>query len=160
TLDPLDRIHRSSEEIEKYFADVKRSHPEIEEIFVFSSSGDLQKNVYIYSDKFVKAAQPGSDILSLFDRARMAQSFVDGDRKYLFIRSMGAGGCLFYPLRDQSGFAGVLLNKDFVSNDLIAGSISKVSGIYHGNSAVSSALAITITDENSQVLYSNATAQT
>src|SRR5215212_7477784 len=39
TLNPLDSIRLSSpgaaEELEKYFASVKRSHPEVEEIFAF-----------------------------------------------------------------------------------------------------------------------------
>jgi hypothetical protein len=43
TLNPIGSIHLSSpgaaEEIEKYFADVKRSHPEIEEIFAFATPG-------------------------------------------------------------------------------------------------------------------------
>src|SRR5215216_2732115 len=172
TLDPIGSIHLSSagaaEEFEKYFANVKRSHPEIEEIFVFGYSGDQQKTnsySYIYSDKFLKIAQSGftstqSDILLLFDKARMAQSFLDGKRKYLFAE----GKYLFYPLKDQtrgeqSGFAGVLLNEGFVSDDLIAGSIGKTLNIYHGNTASLSAIAITISDENSHVLYSNAAAQ-
>src|ERR1044071_5565526 len=84
TLDPIDSIHPSSPaELEKYFADVKRSHPEIEEIFVFAFSDG--KDAYVYSDKFVKIAPNQSDILSVFDKARMAQSFLDGNRKYLFV---------------------------------------------------------------------------
>src|SRR5690349_5026992 len=57
-LNPLDSLHLSSpgaaEELEKYFADVKRSHPEIEEIFAFGYRGDKQETdsyAYIYSDK-------------------------------------------------------------------------------------------------------------
>src|SRR5689334_22711312 len=46
TLNPIDNIHLSSpaaaEELEKHFADVKRSHPEIEEIFAFRYRGDKQ----------------------------------------------------------------------------------------------------------------------
>ena len=74
----------------------------------------------------------------------MAQSFLDGNRKYLFVHdscptcppSMRQGAYLFYPLKDptkgeQSGFAGVLLNERFVSDDLIAGSIGKTLNIYH-----------------------------
>ena len=47
TLDPIGNIHLSSpaaaEELEKYFANVKRSHPEIEEIFVFAYSDQENK---------------------------------------------------------------------------------------------------------------------
>ena len=39
-----------------------------------------------------------SDIQFLFDKARMAQSFVDGNRKYLFVLGMRDGAYLFYPL--------------------------------------------------------------
>jgi signal transduction histidine kinase len=185
TLDPIGSIHLSSpgaaRECEEYFADVKRSHPEIEEIFAFAYSDGKETNsyAYVYSDKFVKIAQTGftptqSDILSLFEKARMAQNFLDGNRKYLFVHhscptcppSMRQGAYLFYPLKDptrgeQSGFAGVLLNEGFVSDDLVAGSIGKTINIYHPNTASSaiSAIAITISDENSQVLYSNGAAQ-
>jgi signal transduction histidine kinase len=164
-LNPIGSMHLSSpeaaEELEKYFADVKRFHPEIEEIFVFGYSGDQQKtNSY---------APTQSDILSLFNKAQMGQSFIDGNRKYLFIHHSCAacppgtrqGAYLFYPLKEggQGGFAGVLLNERFVSDDLIAGSIGKTINIYHGNNAASSDIAFTISDENSRVLYSNATAQ-
>jgi signal transduction histidine kinase len=176
TLDPIGSMHPSSgaaEEFEKYFANVKRSHPEIKEIFVFGYSGEQQRTntyAYLYSDKFLKIAQAEftpteSDILFQFDRARVAQSFVDGNRKYLFVHhscstcpaSTRQGAYLFYPL--PSGFAGLLLGDGFVSDDLITGSINKTLNIYHGNTASASALAIAITDENNQVLYSNAAAQ-
>ena len=180
TLNPIGSMHLSSagaaEELEKYFADVKRSHPEIEEMFVFTFDGK-ETDAYMYSDKFVKIAQAGftptqTDILSVFNNSRLAQNFIDGNRKYLFVHhscsicppSMRAGAYLFYPLKDptrgeQSGFAGVLLNEGFVRDDLIAGSIDKTVNRYHGNTAASSDIAFTISDENSQVLYSNAAAQ-
>jgi signal transduction histidine kinase len=161
TFKPIDNIHLSSseaaEEFEKYFTYVKRSHPEIEEIFAFGYRGDKQEtNSYSY----------------IFDKARMGQSFLDANRKYLFVHhscptcpaSMRQGAYLFYPLKDpttgeQRGFAGVLLSERFVSDDLIAGSIAKVLSIYHSDTASSSAIAMTISDENSRVLYSNAAAQ-
>lgn len=181
TLNPLDGIHLSSpgaaEGFEKYFADVKRSHPEIEEIFALPSSDGKETNsyAYVYSDKFVKIARAGftptqSDLLFLFDKARMSQSFLDANRKYLFVHhscpacppGTRQGAYLFYPLHDlisgkQSGFAGVLLNEGFVSGDLIAGSIDKVVHTYHANNN-SSDIAFVISDENERVLYTNATA--
>jgi signal transduction histidine kinase len=181
-FNPIDSLHLSSpgaaEELDQYFADVKRSHPEIEEIFVFAFSDFKGTNnyAYMYSDKFVKTPQTGfthaqSNILTLFDNARMTQSFVDVNRKYLFLDhacptcppSMRQRAYLFYPLKDltrgeQSGFAGILFNEGFVSDDLIAGSIGKTSNMYHGNTA-SSDVVCTITGENQRVLYSNAAAQ-
>ena len=143
TLNPIGSMQlsspRAAEEIEKYLANVKGSHPEIEEIFVFGAG-------------FTPAE---SHILSVFEKARMAQSFLDGNRKYLF----GEGKYLFYPLQEQRGFAGVLLSDGFVRDDLIAGSISKTLNIYHDTTASSSAIAITISDENNRVLYSNAASQ-
>ncbi|HEX8144585.1 MAG TPA: HAMP domain-containing sensor histidine kinase [Pyrinomonadaceae bacterium] len=189
TLTPLGSIRLSSpgaaEELEKYFVDVKRSHPEIEEIFAFAyrdGQRGTDSYAYIYSDKFVKIARAGftpaqSHILSLFDNARMSQSFLEGNRRYLFINhscptcppgSHGRQGAyLFYPLNDlttgeQSGVAGVLLNEGFVRDDLIARSIGETVSTYHNADTASSALpaiAITISDENQQVLYSNAAAQ-
>ena len=188
-LEPLGSMNLSSpgpveewtaNELEKYFAVAKRSHPEIEEIFVFGYWSDQQKTnsyAYVYSDKFVKSAQAGftsteADIQSVFDKARLGQDFLDGNRKYLFEPHSCStcppgtrkGAYLFYPLPDltrgeQTGFAGVLLNEPFVSNDVIAGSISKVLSIYHGNTVSSSTIAMTVSDENGQVLYSNAAAK-
>jgi signal transduction histidine kinase len=189
TLNPIDNIHLSypgaAEELEKYFASVKRSHPEVEEIFAFAYRGGKQETdsyAYLYTDNFVKIAQAGftptqSDILLLFDKARMAQDFLDVNRKYFFAyhscptcppsSHMRQGTYLFYPLQDvtkgeQSGFAGLFLNEGFVRDNLIARSIGETVSRYHDADAASSAIsaiAITISDENSRVLYSNATAQ-
>jgi signal transduction histidine kinase len=189
TLNRLDSMNLSSlgppeagvaNELEKYFAVVTRSHPEIQEIFVVGYSGEQQKAnsyTYAYSDKLERVPQTGygpaqADILSLFERAQLAQNFVDGDRKYLFVHhpcstcpsSMRQGAYLFYPLQDlsrgaQSGFAGVVFKDGFVKDDLIGGSINKTLNRYHENTSASSDLAITISDENSDVLYSNAVAR-
>lgn len=138
-LAPISNIDlSSSQELEKHFVNVKRSHPEIEEIFV-------------YSDKLLKGTTQ-SDIPSMYDKARSAQSFLDSNRKYLFVE----GKYLFYPL--QGGFAGVLLSERFVSDDLIAGTIDKTLNAYHANHA-GPAMAMTISDENRRVLYSNAAPQ-
>jgi signal transduction histidine kinase len=184
TLEPIGSLHRSSlslpsspgaaEEIEKYFTNVKRSHPEIEEIFAFAyADGPEETNryAYWYSDKFVKIAQAEftpaqSHILSLFEKSWMAQSFLDHNRKYLFTHdscptcppSMREGTYLFYSLKDPTkgeliGIAGILLNERFVRDDLIARTIERLSTNH------APAIAITISDDNSQVLYSNAAAQ-
>ena len=161
TLDPVGSLLSSPQEIEKHFANVKRSHPEVEEIFAFIYS-DRKPDAYVYSDKFVKTAESEfttthSDILSLLEASRLGQSFLDGNRKYLFVypSSTRPGAYLFYPL--PGGFAGVLLNQNFVSNDLIGGSIAKTVNAYHGNPD-SPDIAFTITDENSRVLFSNGAA--
>ena len=182
TLSPIATINLSSdgsaEEIEKHFANVKHSHPGIEEIFSFAYSDGKATNSYAYSDKFVKLAQADftptqSHLLSLFEKSLMAQSFIDSSRKYLFVydscsecppASIRQGGYLFYPLADpatgrQSGLAGVFLNRGFASDDLLAGSIRKTLNIYHEDTAASSDIAITITDENNQVYFSNAAAE-
>ena len=182
TLDPIGSISLSStgavEKVERYFAEVTRTQKGIEEVFVFGYSGDPKNSsidAYIYSDKFEKGATreltpPQSAILSQFDSARANQSFLDDNRKYLFAHyscptcpSTRYGAYLFYPLKDPtrgelSGFAGVLLNEGFVKDDLIAGSITKALNRYHSHSE-SPAIAITISDENQRVLYSNATVQ-
>jgi len=186
TLSRIGSINLSSpgaaEELEKYFADVKRSHPEIEEIFAFArQDGERGTNsyAYVYSDKFVKTARPGftpaqSHTLSLFDNSLTAQNFLDGNRKYLFAHD-SCPACspgsharqrayLFYPLKDltggaQGGFAGVLLKEGFVRDGLIARSLAETISAYHNDDAASSDIAITISDENGRVLYSNAAAQ-
>jgi signal transduction histidine kinase len=138
TLEPIGRFS-SADEIEKHVENVKRSHPEIKEIFVLR---DKQSST---------PAQ--SDIRFVFDGAWRAQSFLDDNHKYLF----ADGKYLFYPLRD--GFAGVLLNEKFVSDDLIAGTIDKILNAHHDETASSSAIAIKVSDENQRVLYSNAPSQ-
>lgn len=154
TLKPIGNIHLSSpgsaEDIEKYFANVKQSHPEIEEIFVYPDPTQ-------------------SDMRSLFEKARMDQSFLDDNRSYLFLYhscptcqpSIREGTYLFYPLKDltkgqPSGFAGVLLTEGFVRDALIARSIGETSKGHEGNSSL--AMAVTISDNNQRVLYSNAPA--
>lgn len=186
TLNPAGGIRLSTpgaaEGLEKYFASVKRSHPEVEEIFAFADCGckeETYSHAYTYSDGFVQTAQAGftpaqSHILFLFDRSRVAENFLDGNRKYLFAHQScptcppgsrtRQGTYLFYPLNDptkgeRGGFAGVLLNESFVSGDVIARSIGEVLSTYHQTDASSSAIAITISDENQRVLYSNAAAQ-
>jgi signal transduction histidine kinase len=148
TLEPIGSIKFSSpeaaEQILRHFANEKRRHPEIEDFFAFGYGSEQNKNLR-------------SDILSVFERARMGQGFLDGNRKYLFAE----GKYLFYPLNDSTReeFVGVLLSERFVKDDLIAGSISKTLNIYHDNTAASSAISITISDENNRVLFSNGAAQ-
>src|SRR5438105_2094280 len=52
TLNHIGSIHLSfpgaAEELEKYFTDVKRLHPEIEEIFAFAYSGGKETDSYAY----------------------------------------------------------------------------------------------------------------
>jgi signal transduction histidine kinase len=175
TLNPIGSMHLppgrvpedTAGEIGKYFGDVKRSHPEIEEIFAFAYQNDKRENsyAYLYSDRFERIAQAGytstqSHILLLFDKSRMAQSFLDGNRKYLFLHDSSPigdsrqGTYLFFPLNDlkgePQGFGGVLLSEHFVTNDLMAGIIRPLIDSH------SPTMAITISDENKQVLYSNA----
>jgi signal transduction histidine kinase len=123
TLEPIDSLE-SPEALETYLANIKRAHPEVEDIFVFKQETEPK-------------------IVSLFDRARSAQSFVDDNRRYLF-----AERYLFHPLK--AGFAGVLLNERFVSDDIMAGSAKPA--------ITSQEIVIAITDENQRVLYTNGTA--
>lgn len=184
TLSPIGSINLSSagvaEELENYFADVKRSHPEIEEIFVFAyrdGKPETESYAYLYSDRLVKIAQAEftptqSHMLSLFENTRTAQSFLDGNGNYLFAHhscpacppGMRQGTYLFYPLKDptkgeQTAFAGLLLNEGFVRDDLIARSIGVTAPSHVSDAAAPSAIAITISDDNQRVLYSNGAAQ-
>ena len=188
TLNPTANMHlsspaageRATKEFEKYFADVKHSHPEIEEIFVFRYSGVQSKTntyAYIHSDRFVKFTHAEltpkeSHILFLFDKSRMAQSFLDGNQTYSFVYQfcptcppsshLRQGTYLFYPLHDSReehiGFAGLLLNEGFVRDGLIGRSIAEIAPS-HTSSTATFAIAITISDESNRVLYSNAPAQ-
>ena len=133
TLKPIDNLQLSSadglDQFGKYAADVKRSHPEIQKIFVVGYGDDQQD----------------TPIRSRFERWRSTQNFLDDNRNYLFVH--GEGTYIFYALK-QSGFAGVLLNERFISDDLMAGSVK---------AAISSPeITIAISDENQRVLYSNA----
>ena len=183
TLDPIGNISlsspRTAEEFEKHFADVKRSRPEIKEIIFFGYSVDLEKTktyAYVYSDRLVKVVQPEfsstqSHILSLFEKSQVAESYLDGNHKYLFAHDscpecpskMRQGIYLFhqlpYPIRGlPNGFAGVFLDEGFVRDNLIGRTIFETAPS-HVSSTAPLAMAITVSDENNQVLYSNAPAQ-
>jgi signal transduction histidine kinase len=197
TLNPIGDLHLTSPsspallssrgdaaELEKYFANVKLSHPEIDEIFVFAYPDGKQATdsyAYFYSDKFLKTAgseftPAQSQVLSVFNNSRMAQSFLDGNRKYLFAHDSCAtcppgvreGTYVFYPWPEltkdrtkevQSGFAGVLLSEGFVRDGLIAGSIFETVRRAHPEGSDNEDFAITISDENQKVLYSNGATQ-
>ncbi len=161
TLNPIGSMDLSSpaagEELKKYFASVKRSHTEIREIFVFGYS----------------ASQPStmveSNLRFLLNDSPMAQNFLDAERKYLFIHyscspcppSLHQGTFLFYPLPDsrkeQKGFAGVLLNDRFITEGLIARSVSE--SFNTTDTTALAAVNITVSDEGQRVLYANAAAQ-
>lgn len=154
TLEPISRIDLSSPtaaaDIETHFANVKRSHPEIEETFSV---------LYRAGTPVTLVTPTQTQRLLLFEKARLAQSFVDANRKYVF-----DGGYLFYSLPDkpngeQSGFAGVLLKASFVTSEIVARTIDEIARPGSHLADGPFALAITITDENSRVLFSNGTAK-
>ena len=178
TLNPIGDIplssgdgKRGAEEIEKYFLGLKRSRPEIEEVFAFAPGSVRQSDgyAYLYSNRYEKTAQAEftpteSHLLFLFNKARIAQEFLDGNRKYLFLHDSSLtsdtphGTFLFYPLGnltqgEQSAFAGVLLSEKFVSDDLMAGIIRPLVASH------SPTMTITISDESRRVLYSNGAPQ-
>lgn len=80
---------------------------------------------------------------SLFERSRTAQSFLDDNHNYL-LAHQPEGIYIFHANRS----AGVLLDERFVTDDLIAGSVKAA--------ITPPGIAITISDENQRVLYSNA----
>ena len=173
TLNPVDSLQPSSpartEEIERYLAEVKSSHPQIDEIFVFDFSSDKNPAntfAYIYSDTFVRVARAQLTpqqrrISSLFEQAVLEQNYLDDNLKYLFAHDVGLEGFIsfpqgtyiLYPLGDSrvlsGSFAGVLLNDRFVSDDLMGGVIRPLVASH------SPAMTITISNENRQILYSN-----
>src|SRR5689334_14801876 len=126
TLTPIGGMRFSSEELEKHFADVKRSHPEIQEIFVLGDSSSQ------------------SNIRSVYEESQRAQSYLDDNRTYLF-----AHNYLFYPLKDGRHVAGVLLNERFIRDDLIPRIVTPLVASH------SPTMAVTLSDENQHVLYSN-----
>ena len=141
TLEPIGSLQLSSsgaaDELQKYFAEVKRSHPEIEEIFVFPD----------------RQGTTPSNIQFLFEKARLDQGYIDEARKYLF-----ADRYLFYPFGDlqkeQNAFAGILLTEDFVRVGVVARSIGEIINAHHPSSAFPD-MAVTVTNENGRLLYSN-----
>ena len=151
TLKPIDNLQLSSAhgsyEFTKYAEDVKRSHPEIQQMFV---SG-------YWDDQLDLPVRPNTS--SLFERWQQTQSFLDDDRSFLFVHhacpncgvTMRQGTYIIYSLKERprtgpTGFAGILLSEGFVS-DLMASSVK---------AAITSAeIVIAISDDNQSVLYSN-----
>lgn len=72
SLNPVGSINLSSpaapQELQKYFAEVKRIHPEVREIFVFGLSADQPKT------------STESNLMFLLDQSPVAQTFLDGLR--------------------------------------------------------------------------------
>ena len=161
TLKPIGSMDLTSpgaaDELKKYFANVKRSHTEIREIFVFGYSAS-QPNTVVESN-----------LRFLLNESPMAQNFLDAERKYLFIHhscsgcppSLHQGTFLFYPLNgsrnEQKGFAGLLLNDRFITDGLIARSVSE--SFNTTDTTALSAVNITVSDEGQRVLYANAATQ-
>ena len=79
---------------------------------------------------------------SLFERSRTAQNFLDDNHNYLFVHEP-EGIYIF----QTSGHTAVLLNERFVTDDIIASSVKAA--------ITPTGIAITISDENQRVLYSN-----
>lgn len=82
-------------------------------------------------------------LCSLFERSRTAQTFLDDNHNYLLAQEP-EGIYIFH----ANGSAGVLVDERFVSDDLIAGSVKAA--------ITAPGIAITISDQNQRVLYSNA----
>ncbi len=116
-----------------------RSRPELDGFFIFNT---LERD---------KTTAEQAEILFLFDKARITENYVDANRKYLFAHT-DQGTFLFHTLQG-GGFAGVRLTKSFVQRDLLARIVSETAGHAH-TANPSLAVAITITDENNQILFS------
>ena len=180
TLSPLGNTISLPEDarvIDKQLGDLKRSHHEINRIFLFRQMNVRKGNsrAYEYAEAFASLAEsdfgpPETQLLSLFEKSRAAQSFLDAERKFLLAYhycqdcpSPTQGGLyLFYPLPNSSGesqddFAGVLLDQKFVSADLIGGTIAEAARNHDPNGPL--ALVVIITDDNQRVLYANGVAQ-
>src|SRR5262249_54739097 len=124
TIGPIGTMSLSSGEaqkIEKYFADVKQSHPEVDTIFAFEYQNGPKS--YLYADKFEEESPPAGwsrrkmELLFIFDKALEAKSFLDDHSNYLFLQDSWPGNdkrqgtYLFYPMSEQGHFAGVLLKE-------------------------------------------------
>jgi signal transduction histidine kinase len=183
SLIPVGSIKLSSEEargqFEKYFSTVKQSHPEIDQIFVFSDCGcekEEDKYAYVYSDRFLKIEHfdlknlpETHNVLHSFDKSQTAQNFLDESRKFLFWQHFCpvcfANGrahqatYVFYPLMDVSngkhiGFAGLALNEAYIRDELLARSISEA--LNSPNLAIpNSDVVVSISDENHREIYTN-----
>jgi signal transduction histidine kinase len=183
SLIPVGSIKLSSEgdreQIEKYFSTVKQSHPEIDQIFVFSYCGcekEEDSYAYIYSNSFlkvehfdVKNSTEVHNVLHSFDKSRTSQNFLDDSRKFLFWQHF-CPACLadgrasrttyvFYPLVDvsngkQTGFAGLVLNEGYIRDQLLAQSITEA--LNSPDLAIpNSDVVVSVSDENQREIYTN-----
>ena len=162
TIGPIGTMSLSpgeTQKIEKYFADVKQSHPEVDTIFAFIYQNGTQES-YLFSDEFQHTPPAGwsrekMELLFLFGKALTAKSFLDDHSNYLFLHDAWLGNYmhqrtyLFYPMSEQGHFAGVILKEGFASNDLIPGIVRPLLASH------SPVMAVTISDQDQRVLYSN-----
>lgn len=183
SLIPVGSIKLSAEgdreQFEKYFASVKQSHPEIDQIFVFSDcrcEKEEDKYAYVYSNSFLKVENPDlkdnievHNVLHSFDKSRTSQNFLDASRKFLFWQHFCpvcfANGrayqatYVFYPLTDlsngkQIGFAGLVLNENYIRDELLALSITEA--LNSPNLAIpNSDVVVSVRDENQREIYTN-----
>jgi hypothetical protein len=145
------RSKESVAELEKYFSGVRASHPEIEQIFVFSHCGcekETDSYAYVYSNSLLryehsdlKNSTKAHNILHAFNESQTAQNFLGADRRFLF-RQENCSECsandgsnqktyVFYPLRDegsqkQTGFAGITINENYLRDELLSGTVKDV----------------------------------
>lgn len=178
SLIPVAGIRFSDEagerQLEKYFSEVKQSHPEIDQIFVFSYENGRFNDAYVYSNGFLKAKPENPEIHNLlysFDLARASQNFIEPGHQFLFwlhsCSTCSAHGrterpqttLLFYPLADVSsgrptGFAGLALNEKYVREEILARSVTEA--LSSPNLALpNSNVVVSVNDENQREIYTN-----
>jgi hypothetical protein len=168
----------STEQFEKYFSGVKQSQPEIDRIFVFSHCGCEEENNsfgYVYSDSLFKLEHSDLNgdvqahkILHAFNESRATQNFLGAGRQFLF-RQQICSECLangqaiqetyvFFPLlaahsQKQIGFAGVTINENYISNDLLSRAIAEVLDSRDTGIPNSADVVIAISGENGREIY-------
>ena len=188
SLTPVGNIKLSREEssrqLEKYFSAVKQSHPEIEQIFVFSYRGSEKENDsfgYVYSNSLLKYdhsdlknTAKARNILHAFNESKTAQNFLDASRRFLFWQPV-CSECLsngrahretyvFYPLLDngsqrQIGFAGLNLSENYIRDELLSRTITEVLDSRDTVIPDCADIVVSISGENGREIYTNSPGQ-
>lgn len=170
TLLPAGNINFSDEkEFEKYFSNVKKSQPEIEQIFVFAYQKENETNNfgYVYSNNFrkynhldLKNDEKLRNILHSFNESQATQNFLGASRLYLFQFSANSRQTyIFYPLFDgnsqhQIGFAGINIYQNYFRDEILSPTVAEVINSRQEIIPKSSDLVISIFDNDGREFFS------
>lgn len=166
SLIPTGNIKFSDEKaFEQFFSNVKKSQPEIEQIFVIAEQGESDNYGYIFSNSFrkfnhndLKNDENLQKILQFFIDSKTKQNFLGASRHYFFTFSSDHETFIFFPIFDvhqkQTGFASIKIYQDFIRDEIFSTFAAEVIKSRQEIIPKSSDLVISFFDESGREIFS------